>query len=32
MLALMHITPQMKAKALLTMAEDFEWDVNQRRF
>jgi hypothetical protein len=29
MLALMHITLQMKAKALLTTAEDFAGDVNQ---
>jgi len=32
MVALMQITPQMTAKALLTMAEDFTWDINQRRF
>jgi DNA polymerase III subunit epsilon len=32
MVALLHLTTPMPAKALLTLAEDFAWTVNQRRF
>lgn len=32
MLVLMQVTTTMPAKALLTLAEDFAWTVNQRRF